>query len=201
MSYGFSINLNLSCRFFWVLVFPGRLWGVVWRFVTLLRCCFGVSSGLGLLVGFRDLVFGFAFGLFFGFIRPMSRNKASAVNGRLGGRPPSLVCSVSPAGVPSWSLAGDVVSPRVLSGGWVECGGRFYSAVVGSTYPAPGVHRFAARRCGPVESASVESVPAPAPALDDIIYLPCGSPVRRSHIWVDMERVRLAAIEAAMGDI
>ena len=131
----------------------------------------------------------------------MSRtNKASAVNGRLGGRPPSLVCSVSLSGVPSWSLVGDVVSPRVMFGGWVECGGRYYSAVAGSSYPAPGVHRFAARRCGPVES--VESVPAPAaPVLDDIIYLPCGSPVRRSHIWHDMERVRLAAIEAAMGDI
>lgn len=130
----------------------------------------------------------------------MSRNKASASNGRLGGRPPSLVCSVSPAGVPAWSLAGDVVSPRVLPGGWVECGGRYYSGAVGSSYPAPGVHRFAARRCGPVES--VESVPAPVvPVLDDIIYLPCGSPVRRSHIWHDMERVRLAAIERAMGDI
>ena len=186
--------------------FPGRLWGVVRWFVTLLRCCFWVSSGLGFRLGFRGLVFGFAFGLKSRFNPGMSRtNKASAVNGRLGGRPPSLICSVSPAGVPSWSLAGDVVSPRVLHGGWVECGGRYYSAAVGSTFPAPGVHRFAARRCGPVES--VESVPAPAPApapapvLDDIIYLPCGSPVRRSHIWVDMERVRLAAIEAAMGCI
>ena len=149
------------------------------------------------MVGFCVWLIWFALGLKSRFNRSMSRNKASAANGRLGGRPPSLICSVSPAGVPSWSLAGGVVSPRVLSGGWVECGGRYYSAAVGSIYPAPGVHRFAARRCGPVESAPVES----APALDDIIYLPCGSPVRRSHIWVDMERVRLAAIEAAMGDI
>lgn len=152
-------------------------------------------------MGFRGLVFGFAFGLKSRFNPGMSRSKSSAVNGRLGGRPPSLVCSISLSGVPSWSLAGDVVSPRVLHGGWVECGGRYYSAAAGSTYPAPGVHRFAARRCGPVESAPVESAPALAPALDDIIYLPCGSPVRRSHIWVDMERVRLAAIEAAMCDI
>ena len=84
----------------------------------------------------------------------------------------------------------------------MECGGRYYSAAAGSTFPAPGVHRFAARRCGPVESAPAPApAPALAPALDDIIYLPCGSSVRRSHIWVDMERVRLAAIEAAMGDI
>ena len=151
-------------------------------------------------MGFRGLVFGFAFGLVFRFNPGMSRSKSSAVNGRLGGRPPSLVCSTSLSGVPSWSLAGDAVSPRVLSGGWVECGGRYYSAAVGSTFPAPGVHRFAARRCGPVESAPAPA-PAPAPALDEIIYLPCGSPVRRSHIWHDMERVRLAAIERAMGDI
>ena len=197
MSYDFFINLNLTCRIFWASVSPGRLWGVVWWFVTLLRCRLVVVGGLGFRLGFRGLVFGFAFGLKYRFNPGMSRNNASAVNGRLGGRPPSLVCSVSPAGVPSWSLAGGVVSPRVLSGGWVECGGRYYSAAVGSAFPAPGVHRFAARRCGPVES--VESVPAPV--LDDIIYLPCGSPVRRSHIWHDMERVRLAAIEAAMGDI
>ena len=160
---------------------------------------FGGLGRFGFIGGFSW--FGFWVCVWFSFwvYLGMSRtNKASASNGRLGGRPPSLVCSVSPAGVPSWSLAGDVVSPRVLSGGWVECGGRYYSAVVGSTYPAPGVHRFAARRCGPVES--VESA-APAPVLDEIIYLPCGSPVRRSHIWHDMERVRLAAIEAAMCDI
>lgn len=181
--------------------FPGCLWGAVRWFVTLSRCCFRVWGGLGLLVGFRGLVFGFAFGLKSRFNPGMSRtNNASASNGRLGGRPPSLVCSVSLSGVPSWSLAGDVVNPRVMSGGWVECGGRYYSAVAGSLYPAPGVHRFAARRCGPVESAPVESVES-APVLDDIIYLPCGSPVRRSHIWHDMERVRLAAIERAMGDI
>ena len=198
MIYDFFINPNLTCRFFRVLVFPGCLWGVVWGFVTLSRCCLVVWGGLGFRLGFRAGLFWFAFGLVFRFNRSMSRSKSSASNGRLGGRPPSLVCSVSLSGVPSWSLAGDVVSPRVLSGGWVECGGRYYSAAVGSTYPAPGVHRFAARRCGPVESAPVESA---APVLDEIIYLPCGSPVRRSHIWVDMERVRLAAIEAAMGDV
>lgn len=135
----------------------------------------------------------------------MSKRNSSAANGRLGGRPASLVCSISPGGGCSWSLAGDAVSPRVYPGGWVECGGRYYSAAVGSTYPAPGVHRFAARRCGPVESVeSVESAapaPAPAPVLDDIIYLPCGSPVRRSHIWQDMEAARLAAIERAMDEI
>ena len=170
---------------------------MVWGFVTLSRCCLVVWGGLGFRLGFCVGLFWFAFGLKSRFNPGMSRSKSSAVNGRLGGRPPSLVCSVSPSGVPAWSLAGDVVSPRVLSGGWVECGGRYYSAVVGSTFPAPGVHRFAARRCGPVESAPVESAPV-VPVLDEIIYLPCGSPVRRSHIWHDMERVRLAAIEAAM---
>ncbi len=135
----------------------------------------------------------------FGFISAMSKRNSSAANGRLGGRPPSLVCSISPGGGQTWSLAGDVVSPRVYPGGWVEHGGRYYSAAVGSAYPAPGVHRFAARRCGP-ESVDVPAVPV-VPVLDDIIYLPCGSPVRRSHIWEDMERARLAAIERAMQDI
>lgn len=163
---------------------------------------FGGLGWFGFVGGFSWFGFWVCVWFVFWVYLGMSRtNKASAVNGRLGGRPPSLVCSVSPSGVPAWSLAGDAVSPRVLSGGWVECGGRYYSAAVGSTYPAPGVHRFAARRCGPVESAPAPA-PAPvAPALDDIIYLPCGSPVRRSHIWVDMEKVRLAAIEAAMSDI
>jgi hypothetical protein len=129
----------------------------------------------------------------------MSKNKSSAVNGRLGGRPASLVCSVSPGGGCSWSLAGDVVTPRIYPGGWVEHGGRYYSAAVGSSYPSPGVHRFAARRCGP-ESVGVPVAPT-IRVLDEIIYLPCGSPVRRSHIWADMEAARLAAIERALQDI
>jgi hypothetical protein len=67
MSYGFFFNLNLTCGLFWVLVFPGRLWGVAWWFVTLSRCCFTVWGGLGFVVGFRGLVFGFALGLVFRF--------------------------------------------------------------------------------------------------------------------------------------
>lgn len=169
----------------------GRWWCAWWWL--------GVFHRLGFGRGFPVLVFGFVFGLVFGFISAMSKRNSSAANGRLGGRPPSLVCSISPGGGQTWSLAGDVVSPRVLPGGWAEHGGRYYSAAVGSAYPAPGVHRFAARRCGP-ESVGVPAVPV-VPVLDDIIYLPCGSPVRRSHIWQDMEAVRLAAIERAMDEI
>ena len=68
MSYDFFINLNLSCRFFWVLVFLVVVGCVVRWFVTLLRCCLVVVGGLGSRLGFRGLVFGFAFGLVFGFI-------------------------------------------------------------------------------------------------------------------------------------
>lgn len=100
----------------------------------------------------------FAFGLFLGLNRfaMTIKNKASALNGRLGGRPKSLILLVSSSGGFSWSLAGDAVEPVLLvtlsadEGGVAMVGGRRYSSDRLAGFPAPGIYRFPARGAAPV---------------------------------------------------
>ena len=100
----------------------------------------------------------FAFGLFLGLNRfaMTIKNKASALNGRLGGRPKSLILLVSSSGGFSWSLAGDVVEPVLLvtlsadGGGVAMVGGRRYSSDRLAGFPVPGVYKLPARGAAPV---------------------------------------------------
>lgn len=84
------------------------------------------------------------------------KNKASALNGRLGGRPKSLILLVSSSGAFAWSLAGDAVEPVLLvtlsadGGGVAMVGGRRYSSERLGGFPAPGIYKLPARGAAPV---------------------------------------------------
>jgi hypothetical protein len=124
-----------------------------------------VDGGWWMVCSFLPINLGIAFGLFWvnsGFVMAI-KNKASAQNGRLGGRPKSLVLHVSPSGGFAWSVGGGEVHPVLLipfssAGGAAVCGGRRYAVEVLRGFPAPGVYRVPDRGAAP---ALV--VPASAP--------------------------------------